>query len=66
MSQVLAAKDQWFVIHVLSGQENKVRDNIVKRVEGITGLSVTEVNVSVNDLHFPGDDRAPAEEPRVS
>ena len=44
----------------------QIRDNIVKRVEGITGLSVTEVNVSVNDLHFPGDDRAPAEEPRVS
>ena len=44
----------------------QIRDNIVKRVEGITGLSVTEVNVSVNDLHVPGDDRAPAEEPRVS
>jgi uncharacterized alkaline shock family protein YloU len=44
----------------------QIRDNIVKRVEGITGLSVTEVNVTVNDLHFPGDDRAPAEEPRVS
>lgn len=44
----------------------QIRDNVVKRVEGITGLSVTEVNVSVNDLHFPGDDRAPAEEPRVS
>ena len=44
----------------------QIRDNIVKRVEGITGLSVTEVNVTVNDLHFPGDDRPPAEEPRVS
>ena len=44
----------------------QIRDNVVKRVEGITGLSVTEVNVSVNDLHFPGDDRPPAEEPRVS
>jgi uncharacterized alkaline shock family protein YloU len=44
----------------------QIRDNVVKRVEGITGLSVTEVNVTVNDLHFPGDDRAPAEEPRVS
>jgi len=30
---VLAPKDQWFVVHVLSGQENKVRDNIVKRVK---------------------------------
>jgi uncharacterized alkaline shock family protein YloU len=33
-----------------------IRDNVVKRIEGITGLSVTEVNVAVNDLHFPGDD----------
>jgi uncharacterized alkaline shock family protein YloU len=29
-----------------------VRDNVIKRIEGITGLAVTEVNVSVNDLHF--------------
>ncbi len=34
-----------------------VRDNVIKRVEGITGLSVTEVNVAVNDLYFPGDDQ---------
>src|SRR5436853_6679386 len=33
MAQVLAAKDQWFVVHVLSGQENKVKDNIEKRVK---------------------------------
>ena len=33
MAHVLAAKDQWFVVHVLSGQENKVRENIEKRVK---------------------------------
>jgi uncharacterized alkaline shock family protein YloU len=33
-----------------------VRDNVVKRIEGITGLSVTEVNVTVNDLYFPGEE----------
>jgi uncharacterized alkaline shock family protein YloU len=33
-----------------------IRDNVVKRIEGITGLSVTEVNVAVNDLYFPGDE----------
>jgi uncharacterized alkaline shock family protein YloU len=33
-----------------------IRDNVVKRIEGITGLSVTEVNVAINDLYFPGDD----------
>jgi len=39
-----------------------IRSNIVKRVEGITGLSVTEVNISVNDLYFPGDDDRSTEE----
>jgi uncharacterized alkaline shock family protein YloU len=33
-----------------------VRDNVIKRIEGITGLVVTEVNVTVNDLYFPGDE----------
>jgi uncharacterized alkaline shock family protein YloU len=33
-----------------------IRDNVIKRIEGITGLSVTEVNVAINDLYFPGDD----------
>ncbi len=41
-----------------------VRNNVIKRVEGITGLSVTEVNIAVNDLYFPGDE-APAEPARV-
>ena len=33
MASVLAPKDQWFVVHVLSGQENKVKENIEKRVK---------------------------------
>jgi uncharacterized alkaline shock family protein YloU len=33
-----------------------VRQNIIKRVEGITGLAVTEVNIAVNDLHFADED----------
>jgi uncharacterized alkaline shock family protein YloU len=41
-----------------------VRDNVIKRIEGTTGLSVTEVNVSVNDLYFPGDD-VPEQSARV-
>lgn len=40
-----------------------VRDNVIKRIEGITGLSVTEVNIAVNDLYFPGDETPEA--PRV-
>ncbi len=43
----------------------QVRTNIIKRIEGIVGLSVTEVNVTVNDLYFAGDE-APSEPPRVS
>ncbi len=34
----------------------EVRQQVIKRVEGITGLSVVEVNISVDDLHFPGED----------
>jgi uncharacterized alkaline shock family protein YloU len=34
-----------------------IRENVVRRIEGITGLNVTEVNVVVNDLHLPGDDQ---------
>lgn len=41
-----------------------VRENVIKRIEGITGLSVTEVNVSVDDLYFPGDE-ATAQPARV-
>jgi uncharacterized alkaline shock family protein YloU len=33
-----------------------LRENVIKRIEGICGLSVVEVNISVNDLHFPGDE----------
>lgn len=33
-----------------------IRDNVIRRVEGVCGLSVTEVNIAVNDLYFPGDD----------
>lgn len=34
----------------------EVRQQVIKRVEGITGLKVVEVNISVNDLYFPGDE----------
>lgn len=40
---------------------SQIRENVSKRIEAITGLSVTEVNIAVNDLHFPGDDE-PAED----
>jgi uncharacterized alkaline shock family protein YloU len=37
----------------------QIRENVITRIEGITGLSVTEVNVAVYDLHFPGDEPQP-------
>lgn len=43
----------------------KIRDNVIRRIEGICGLSVTEVNVAVNDLYFPGDDQDGDGETRV-
>jgi uncharacterized alkaline shock family protein YloU len=43
-----------------------VRENVVRRIEGVCGLDATEVNISVVDLHFPGDDQQQqAEPPRV-
>ncbi len=33
MAYTLGGKDQWYVVHVLSGQENKVRENILKRIK---------------------------------
>ncbi len=42
-----------------------IRENLIKRIECITGLSVTEVNVAVNDLYFPGDDE-PEQPARVA
>ena len=43
----------------------QIRDNVTRRIEGITGLVVTEVNVTVNDLHFPGDEQSDDESARV-
>lgn len=48
-----------------------IRRNVVTALERMTGLQVVEVNVSVNDVHIPGDDdnrqdETPAQPPRVS
>ncbi|HEV2770527.1 MAG TPA: Asp23/Gls24 family envelope stress response protein [Solirubrobacteraceae bacterium] len=44
---------------------NNVRENVQKRIEGMTGLHLTEINIAVNDLYFPGDDTE-AQEPAPS
>ncbi|MER7956954.1 Asp23/Gls24 family envelope stress response protein [Streptomyces sp. NPDC096030] len=42
-----------------------VRENVVEAVERITGLEVVEVNVAVNDVHLPDDDRETSADARV-
>ncbi len=39
-----------------------VRQNVIRRIERMTGLEVTEVNIDVNDLYIPdeGDDDTPS------
>jgi uncharacterized alkaline shock family protein YloU len=34
----------------------EVRENVIRRIEGIIGLSVTEVNITVDDLYVPGEE----------
>jgi uncharacterized alkaline shock family protein YloU len=33
-----------------------IRDNVIRRIEGTTGLHVTSVDISVTDLYVPGED----------
>ena len=42
-----------------------VRRNVIASVEGMTGLQVTEVNISVNDIHLPTEDEGRQEPARV-
>jgi uncharacterized alkaline shock family protein YloU len=42
-----------------------VRSGIIRAVETIVGLEVTEVNVTVNDVHLPSDDKDETVEARV-
>lgn len=39
-----------------------IRRNIILSVEEMTGLEVTEVNVTVHDIHLPGDDEKNSED----
>jgi len=40
-----------------------IRRNVIGSLQRITGLEVTEVNVSVNDIYLPGDDEQESAEP---
>lgn len=43
-----------------------VRKNVMTKVERMTGLEVVEVNITVSDVHIPGDDDGDGETGRVS
>lgn len=36
---------------------SSVRDNVIDRIEKLTGLEVVEVNIAVTDLTFPGEEQ---------
>ena len=42
-----------------------VRDNVIEQVEGMTGLKVVEVNISVDDIYVEGEDKGRDEQQRV-
>ncbi len=43
---------------------NAVRQNVIDRIESMTGLEVTEVNINVSDLSFPGAEQPEEREPQ--
>jgi uncharacterized alkaline shock family protein YloU len=42
-----------------------VRISVTAAIETLVGMEVTEVNVTVNDIHLPGDDKVDDAEARV-
>ena len=42
-----------------------VRRNVINAVERMCGLEVTEVNISIDDIHLPSDEEPESGEPRV-
>lgn len=42
-----------------------VRSAVIHAIESIVGMEVTEVNVTVNDVHLPSDDKDDDSEARV-
>lgn len=44
---------------------SSVRDNVIDRIEKLTGLEVVEVNIAVTDLAFPGGEQQEGDESRV-
>ena len=54
--------DYGVAIHQLAAA---IRRNVITSIEQMTGLEVTEVNVTVHDIHFGDDDDDSSDTPRV-
>ena len=57
---VIAGAETWDAIAeygvAIADLATGVRRNVIASVERMTGLQVTEVNISVADVHLPSDD----------
>ena len=42
-----------------------IRRNVIMSIERMTGLQVTEVNISIDDVHIPGEENSEPEPSRV-
>ncbi|HIY67340.1 MAG TPA: Asp23/Gls24 family envelope stress response protein [Candidatus Agrococcus pullicola] len=49
----------------LQDVSNKVRASVYNALQEYVGMEVTEVNVTVDDVHLPSDDEEESEETRV-
>lgn len=49
----------------LADLSSSIRRNVIQAVERMTGLEVTEVNISVDDIHLPSEDDGSQEPTRV-
>ncbi|MFW0792060.1 Asp23/Gls24 family envelope stress response protein [Gordonia sp. CPCC 205333] len=60
--EVAIVADYGVALHQLAAA---IRRNVISAIEQMTGLQVTEVNVTVHDINFGDDDDAADEAPRV-
>lgn len=54
----------WYGQNIVEVTE-AVRSNVIERVGGMTGLTVVEVNINVDDIYVEGQDDSQPDQPRV-
>ncbi|BCJ37492.1 hypothetical protein Athai_49950 [Actinocatenispora thailandica] len=54
----------WYGQNIVEVTE-AVRNNVIERVEGMTGLRVVEVNINVDDIYVEGQETSEPSQPRV-